>query len=47
MFKINQEIICDIIKKAREINISDDVTLPEDLSTLSDAAWEQKKIVPE
>jgi hypothetical protein len=41
MFKINQENICNIIKKSREINISDDVTLPEDQADLSDAAWEQ------
>src|SRR5665213_3153083 len=40
MFKINQGIICNIIKKAREINISDDVTLPENLGDLSDAEWE-------
>lgn len=41
MFNINQGIICNIIKKAREINIADDLTLPEDRDDLSDAEWEQ------
>jgi hypothetical protein len=41
MFNINQGIICNIILKSREINIADDLTLPEDRDALSDAEWEQ------
>ncbi len=41
MFDINQGIIFNIIKKAREINIADDLTLPENRDDLSDAEWEQ------
>src|SRR5476649_990280 len=41
MFNINQGIICNIIKKAREINIANDLTLPRDRDDLSNAEWEQ------
>ncbi|MDR3491643.1 MAG: DUF3775 domain-containing protein [Gammaproteobacteria bacterium] len=41
MFNINQEIVCNIITKAREINIADDLTLPDDQDELSDAEWKQ------
>ena len=41
MFEINKEIICSIIKKAREIDISEDILPPEDPDDLSDAEWKQ------
>ena len=41
MFNINQEIICNIIEKAREINIADDLMLSGDRADLSDAEWEE------
>jgi hypothetical protein len=41
MLEINQEIVCNIIKKAREINISDDLVLPEERDDLSDTEWKQ------
>lgn len=41
MFTINQGIICNIILKAREINIADDLNLSEEKDDLSDAEWEQ------
>jgi uncharacterized protein YydD (DUF2326 family) len=41
MVEINTGIVCNIIKKAREINISNDLTLPEDRDDLSDAEWNQ------
>ena len=41
MFNINQGIICNIIVKARAINIADDLTLPEGREDLSNAEWEQ------
>ncbi len=41
MLEINQEIVCNIIKKAREINIADDLVLPEERDDLSDAEWKQ------
>ena len=40
MFEINKEIICNIIKKAREIDIIEDIIPPdEDLAELSDVEW--------
>jgi len=41
MLEINQGIICNIIKKAREINIADDLVLPEERADLSDTEWKQ------
>jgi hypothetical protein len=41
MLEINQGIVCNIIKKAREINIVSDLTLLEDRDDLSDAEWKQ------
>ena len=41
MLNLNHEIVCNIIKKAREINISDALNLPEDEENLSDAEWMQ------
>jgi hypothetical protein len=41
MLEINQGIVCDIIKKAREINISEDLVLPEERGDLSDTEWKQ------
>jgi hypothetical protein len=41
MVEINTGIVCNIIKKAREINISNALTLPEDRDDLSDAEWNQ------
>jgi len=41
MFNINQEIICNIIGKAQEISIVDELTLPEDKADVSDAEWEE------
>jgi len=41
MLEINQGIVCDIIKKAREINIAGDLSLPEELDDLSDTEWKQ------
>ncbi len=41
MFTINQGIICNIIEKAREINIADSLALPEDQEHLSDTEWMQ------
>lgn len=41
MFDINQGIVCNIIKKAREINIAYDLVLPEERDDLSDAEWKQ------
>lgn len=41
MFEINQEIICNIIKKATEIDIAEDVLPDEDRNDLSDAEWKQ------
>ena len=38
---INKEIVCNIIFKAREINISEDLVLPEDEDNLSDSEWKQ------
>jgi len=41
MFNLSLEIVCNIIKKAREINISDALNLPDDETNLSDAEWMQ------
>jgi len=41
MLEINQGIVCDIIKKAREINIVGDLSLPEERDDLSDTEWKQ------
>ena len=41
MLEINQGIVCNIIKKAREINMADDLALPEERDDLSDAEWKQ------
>lgn len=41
MLEINQGIVCNIIKKAREINIADDLVLPDEHDDLSDAEWKQ------
>ncbi len=41
MLNISQEIVCNIIKKAREINISDALNLPEDEENLSETEWMQ------
>ena len=41
MFEINQGIICNIIKKATEIDIAEDILPDEDRNDLSDAEWKQ------
>jgi hypothetical protein len=41
MHAINKDIIANIIQKAREIDIEEDLTLPEDQDNLSDAEWKQ------
>jgi hypothetical protein len=41
MFEINKGIICNIIKKSREIDIAEDILPPEDPADLSDAQWVQ------
>ncbi len=41
MFDINKGIVCNIISKAREINISEDLILPENEDSLSDQEWKQ------
>lgn len=41
MFEINRGIVCNIIMKAQEINIADDLTFPEDRSDFSDTEWKQ------
>jgi hypothetical protein len=41
MFTINKGIICNIINKAREINISDSLSLPDDQENLSEVEWMQ------
>jgi hypothetical protein len=38
---INKGIVCNIIYKAREINISEDLALPENEDTLSELEWKQ------
>jgi hypothetical protein len=41
MLEINKGIICNIIYKAREINIAEDLVLPEDEDNLSELEWKQ------
>lgn len=41
MIEINSGIVCNIILKAREINIVDDLKMPEDQEELSDTEWKQ------
>lgn len=41
MFDVNKEIICNIITKAHELNIEDDLIIPDDQDNLSDAEWKQ------
>lgn len=41
MFQINKEIICNIIRKATTIDISEDIFPGEDRSDLSDTEWKQ------
>jgi hypothetical protein len=41
MLEINTGIICNIILKAREINMADDLKMPEDQDELSDTEWKQ------
>ncbi|MDR3476494.1 MAG: DUF3775 domain-containing protein [Gammaproteobacteria bacterium] len=41
MHSINKDIVANIIQKAREIDIEEDLTLPEDQENLSDAEWKQ------
>lgn len=37
----NQGIVCNIIQKAREINIAEDLELPESQEDLSEAEWSE------
>ena len=39
--EINSGIVCNIILKAREINIEDDLKLPDDEKNLSDTEWKE------
>jgi 3-phenylpropionate/cinnamic acid dioxygenase small subunit len=41
MVEINSGIICNIILKAREINIADDLTMNSDHIDISDTEWKQ------
>lgn len=41
MLEINTGIICNIILKAHEINIADDLKMPEEQDELSDTEWKQ------
>jgi hypothetical protein len=41
MFEINKDIICSIIKRAREINIASDLATPDNGDDLSDAEIRQ------
>jgi hypothetical protein len=41
MFAINKGIICNIIKKAREIDITEDLLPQEEPDALSDMEWKQ------
>lgn len=41
MFGLNKEIICNIIVKAKEIDISEDIFSPEDPANFSEAEWNQ------
>ncbi len=41
MFDLNPEIICNIISKAHELSIEEDLVIPDDQDNLSDAEWKQ------
>ncbi len=43
MVEINSGIISNIILKAREINIADDLKMPDSQNDLSDTEWRQAK----
>ena len=44
MIEINRGIICNIIFKAREINIADDLTMPNEAEEQSDTEWKQSLV---
>lgn len=41
MFEINRGIVCNIISKAQQINIADDLTFPEDRDDFTETEWRQ------
>jgi hypothetical protein len=41
MMEINKGIVCNIIEKAKEIDIAEDIKSPDDPSELSDVEWNQ------